>query len=238
MIPKTRRKTLAIFIGTVAVVLTIAFAPFNTILVPSFTIHDSVGYSTISGNLSNESKMVEYYGKDTHTTSIITEYGMPNSTFSLNLTTVFANYEPFDIFLGFDISIYGSIASNLIPSSMSLIFRTIISNHTGNLSQSWVAVVFPLFQRATNVSTGKPQLQNALTEYYYPIKLVNLPHWDILSGYNVSTYHFSLFSQVATNLVLYNGTHIMNVTAELNVGGQILQSSAQISVIDQGSGPN
>ena len=238
MIPKTRRKTLAVFIATVAVVLTIAFAPFNTILVPSFTIHDSTGYSTISGNLSNESKSVYYHGKDVQSTSIITEHGMPNSTFSLNLTTVFANYEPVDIFLGFDISIYGSIASNLNPSSMSLIFRTIISNHTGNLSQSWVAVVFPLFQRATNVSTGKPQLQNALTEYYYPIELVNLPHWDILSGYNVSTYRFSLFSQVATNLVLYNGTHIMNVTAELNVGGEILQSSAQISVIDQGSGPN
>ena len=94
MLPKTRRKTLAVFIGTVAVVLTIAFAPFNTILVPSFTIHDSTGYSTISGNLSNESKSVYYYGKDVQSTSIITEHGMPNSTFSLNLTTVFANYEP------------------------------------------------------------------------------------------------------------------------------------------------
>ena len=238
MLPKTRRKTLAVFIGTVAVVLTIAFAPFNTILVPSFTIHDSIGYSTISGNLSNESKSVYYHGKDVQSTSIITEQGMQNSTFSLNLTTVFANYEPVDLNLGFDISIYGSIASNLNPSSMSLIFRTMISNHTGNLSQSGFEVGFPIFQGTTNVSIGKPHMQNIFTEYYYPINLVNLPHWDILSGYNVSTYHFSLFSQAFTNLVLYNGTHIMNVTAELNVGGQTIQSSAQISVIDQGSGPN
>ena len=238
MLPKRPKKAIFIFIFVVVVLLVIAFTPLNRILVPSFVVHSSIGYSTISGNLSNETRIVYYYGKDVQSTSIITEQGDSNSTFALKLTTVFANYEPVDIYLGFYISIYGSIASNLNPSSITLIFKTLISNDTGNLTQSGFLVGFPIFQRTTNMSIGQGHMMNGFTEYYYPIKLVNIPHWDILSGYNVSTYHFSLYSQAFTNLVLYNGTHIMNVTAELNVGGQTVRSSAQISVIDQGSGPN
>ena len=236
MFPRRHKKIVILSVVIVLALLIIAFTPFNSILEPSFTVHDSVGYSTISGNLSNETRIAYYYGKDVQSTSIIVEQGKPNSTFVLNLTNVAANYEPYDIFLGFDISIYGSLASNLNPSSVILLFRTVISNETGNESQSAFVTVFPIFQRTTNMSIGQSHSLDGFTEYYYPIKLINSPRWNIISGYNISSYHFALRSQGFTNLVLYNGTHILNVTAELNVGGQTAMSSAEVTVIDLGSG--
>ena len=236
MFPKGRKRAMILSIAIVVVLLIIAFIPFNRILEPSFTVHDSVGYSTISGNLSNETRIVYYYGKDVQSTSIFVEQGKPNSTFVLNLTNVFANYEPVDIYLGFNVSIHGMLDTNLNPSSITLIFRTIVSNSTGNYSQNGFEVGFPIFENSKNISVGKSQMMNGFTEYYYPLNLLHKPSWNIFSGYNISKYHFALYSQAFANLVLYNGTHILNVTAELNVGGQTAMSSADITIIDQGSG--
>ncbi len=195
--------------------------------IPSVTVKNAFSEVNVTGNFVNYSSDNNLFFNNTTSTAVIYEQGHRDSTLSVSISKGFLFYDPPDkmTVIMVNISIFGSLESNLHPSA--LIFG--LSSNGSAKKYNITTQILGGFNRGNNTSMPYILSLEGYMSATYDIKLTNEPLWSASSGYEQSRYNFSFSTVYQIAIWSFTGIHTFGIWTEL--GGLSKTPIASVSII-------